>query len=354
MLGSVALIAALVACGSETGPVASVPTVLAATVRPGAPVVVSPVVASLPGPDAVRLRPARPAVTVAAAPTTAAVPGAAAPVRLLGVTDVAHRAVVGGRERTWQVHLPVGGAYGRPLVVVLHGRDGSGAGMRAVGLEAVAARDRIALAYLEAVDGSWNDGRTDVDSVAHRERVDDVAFVRRVVAHAVEQYGIDPDRVAAVGFSNGAMMVTRLACETSGLLRAGVSVGGVAAADQFDRCRPERVVPMQFVVSRADPAVPFAGGEIGGSAGKRRGRGAPAMAAASWWAARAGCVSSVSSPVPGAEPVVERWAATGCRGDGDVVVDQLSMAGHGWFEQRGYSATSATWAFLGRHGIVAG
>jgi polyhydroxybutyrate depolymerase len=219
--------------------------------------------------------------------------------------------------------------------------------MRTLGLEALARRDGVVLAYPDAVEGSWNDGRPGVDSVAHRELIDDVGFLRAIVADATTRYGVDARWVVAVGLSNGAMMATRLACEAADVFGSVAAVAGVAASEQLNRCNPSRPVAFRLIVSRRDPTVPFTGGPIAAAGGRSRGAGASAMAVAAWWAARAGCSGSTSTPLPDSAPAVQRWTATGCSPGTEVVVDSLEVQAHGWFEQRGYSASSAVWSALG-------
>jgi poly(3-hydroxybutyrate) depolymerase len=64
--------------------------------------------------------------------------------------------------------------------------------------------------------------------------VDDVQFVRDVIAHVEAEYRIDSRRVYAAGFSNGAMMTHRLAADLPDLL-AGVALAeGTVGRDQGD------------------------------------------------------------------------------------------------------------------------
>jgi polyhydroxybutyrate depolymerase len=86
---------------------------------------------------------------------------------------------------------------------------------------------------------------------------DDVRFVRDLVTKLESDYCIDPKRVFATGFSNGAMMSYRLACEASDTFAA---VAAVAGAVTIDDCRPERPVPVLAFHGTADPIVLFNGG----------------------------------------------------------------------------------------------
>src|SRR5438094_329198 len=61
----------------------------------------------------------------------------------------------------------------------------------------------------------WNDGsaRPPADRVAH---VDDVGFLRTLLDELPRRWPIDPTRIYATGFSNGAGMTFRLGLELAG------------------------------------------------------------------------------------------------------------------------------------------
>lgn len=91
----------------------------------------------------------------------------------------------GGRERTYRLYVPERGAddgSARPLVIALHGGGGDGksfARVRRGGFHRLADRHGFLVAYPDAVEGHWNDGRGDRSRVSHREDVDDSAFSPR-------------------------------------------------------------------------------------------------------------------------------------------------------------------------------
>ena len=61
---------------------------------------------------------------------------------------------------------------------------------------------------------------------AHRQNVDDVGFISALIEELVADYQVDPSRVSVTGFSNGAMMTFRLACELSGKIAAAAPYAG--------------------------------------------------------------------------------------------------------------------------------
>src|SRR5690606_41449164 len=65
---------------------------------------------------------------------------------------------------------------------------------------------------------TWNAGAC--CARARDEQVDDVGFLRAVLADVKRRIRVDASRVYVVGMSNGAMMAYRIACQASGDIRA--------------------------------------------------------------------------------------------------------------------------------------
>ncbi len=276
--------------------------------------------------------------------------------------DVEHQ----GRTRSWTVVVPPAGSPGG-LVVVLHGRGGSGEGMRALGLEPLAARRGTVLAYPDAVDGSWNDGRAGVASVAHQERVDDVGFVRRLVEITAAETGADPGRVALIGFSNGAMMAHEVACAEPGLVRAVVLVGAAGTDQHPDTCRPDRPVAVTVVAGTADPIVPYAGGTIAADPPGSRGASAPIEATVAAWRRTNRCSGTATDPIPGTPVVTVSHSSiapptmpvsppapppahrTGCAAP--VVLHRVDGGRHDWPRLAGFDTTVTADAAVAAAGV---
>lgn len=85
--------------------------------------------------------------------------------------------------------------------------------------------------------------------------VDDVAFTRAILADLAKRMPIDRRRVYATGFSNGAMMVYRLACEAPDLVAAIAPVSGAMSHS----CQPTIRVPVVHFHATNDPVVPYEG-----------------------------------------------------------------------------------------------
>jgi polyhydroxybutyrate depolymerase len=254
---------------------------------------------------------------------------------------------IGGVSRTATVVLPDSVArpagHRPPLLVVLHGVGGSGAELRGLGFEELALARGVAVAYPDGWRASWNDGRPGIEHESPTEVRDDVAFLQALIAELGTQAGIDAGRVAVAGFSNGALMTGRLACEAAGALVAVALVAGTVGEGLLGTCRPTHPVPVVLVASDGDGIVPYGGGRIADFDGRRRGRVTSAAEFLAFWAAASGCGPTVATAVAGAAVPVTRLEAQECRPGSAVVHYRVSGGGHEWYRVAGFDTTTAVW-----------
>ncbi len=166
----------------------------------------------------------------------------------------------GGLERTFELTVPESALGGAPvpLLLVFHGVFATGAEIQAVtGFPGKAEAEGFITAAGDGIGQSWNAGVC--CNPAQAENVDDVGFTRDMVAAIEREYCIDTSRIYATGFSNGAAMVFRLACEAADLFAAFAPVGGSLA---LFPCEPSAPRPTRIINNVPDPVVPFALGEF--------------------------------------------------------------------------------------------
>jgi polyhydroxybutyrate depolymerase len=252
--------------------------------------------------------------------------------------------MVGGLQRTYQVHVPAGLDQPAGLVLNLHGAGATGSGQAALtNYNAVADLRGFIVAYPDGIDLSWADGRG--ASVPDRQGVDDVGFLVALVERLSRDYGIAPGRVFATGMSAGAFMATRLACERADLVSAIAPVAGTLGA-AFP-CAPSRPVSVMAVHGTADQVVPFGGGTMLGRGGYSDIVAAPAMA--DRWRALDGCPGPVEDVLPGVGDgaAVHRFTATACADGTEVVFVQIDGGGHTW--PTAFDASQASGEFFATH-----
>lgn len=147
-----------------------------------------------------------------------------------------------------------------PLLVVVHGLGNSARLFSQItGFTAYAESDRAVVVFPDATrpaggTTSWDAG-TCCQPAAGRG-VDDVGYLARVIADVTARVPVDRTRVWYVGFSNGAMMGYRLACQRPDLVDAVVAVAGSRVVRG---CNPARSIPFLHIHGDADGTVPYAG-----------------------------------------------------------------------------------------------
>jgi len=274
-----------------------------------------------------------------------------------------------GRERTFLWRRGRAAADGpAPLLVVLHGSGGSGAEMAAVsGFDTLADQAGLVVAFPDGMARTWADGRG--ATPAERAGADDVGFIHRLVDRLKTDTAVDSARVYAAGYSNGGMMVQRLALEAPDLLAAGASVGA-GLPERLVARRPAGLPPPLLLIhGTEDPVVPWTGGEVNSPNG---GRVLPAPETARWWSRAGGAdPTPVSAELPdrhddGTRVRTETFRARGAA-TAQVILVVVEGGGHGWPggqvpppawvlgpATREFDAASCIWAFLCRYRRPAG
>jgi len=196
---------------------------------------------------------------------------------------------VGGLDRSYLVQ-PAPGARGAgrlPVVVLLHGGTQSAEDIwRETSLPTLGASEGFLVVAPEALARHWNDQRGPASTV------DDVRFLKAVIAEVIAQDHGDPSAVFMVGSAHGGFMTMRFACDAGEALRAAASLLSTMPDALARNCRSPRPLPWLAVNGTEDPAVPF-GGQVDGTV--RRGESQVALRSADdtfrFWADRAGCAA---------------------------------------------------------------
>jgi polyhydroxybutyrate depolymerase len=271
-----------------------------------------------------------------------------------------------GRARTYRIYVPGQLAAAMPLLLVLHGGGGGGASMEALTQRGFNRRADAAGAIVVYPDGlghSWNDGRHDLRARAATDHVDDVGFLRTLVAAVAARYPVDGTRVFVAGMSNGGMMTLRLACEAREVFKGFVAVAASLGEDIAAHCDAHGIERLALIDGTADPIVPWAGGTVS-LLGAARGRVIGARRSFALFMAAARCQRERT------EPPLDRVADDGtqltlhvgadCAGAADIRLYEVDGGGHAWpgglryarewligTVSRELDATDQVWRFLG-------
>lgn len=273
-----------------------------------------------------------------------------------------------GLARSYVLHVPAGaGGRDAALVIALHGSGGSGANILEQGrwVEKADAAGFI----IVAPDGlpedndrpvsfgrnprSWNSG-PNTGSPAQLRNVNDIGFLRAVVADVRRTQRVDPRRIYATGFSNGAAMAFRVGAEMSDIVAA---VAPVSNALLVPVERLERPVSLLLIWGSADRLNPPGGGEV-----RRGGRSyLRPSGEASWrrWAELLACPAD-GLRKPTAPKVLTR-SFVRCAGGSEATFVAVDGLGHQWPGGRvvlriiagpgsdALNATDAIWSFFEAH-----
>jgi len=250
-----------------------------------------------------------------------------------------------GMERQYILYQPslkTGHSITRPLLLVLHGGGGTNRGMLRLtngGFNELADRDGFFVVYPQGIDKSWNDGRPDKISGAHRKGIDDVGFLRTLIEDLIARYPIDAKRIFVTGISNGGLMSYRLGCSLPDKIRAIAPVTAQIPAAIAPLCSSESAVSLAVFNGTADPLVPYNGGQI---TVFRRQRGAVLSTDETIriWRRKNRCgpeAGVTELPDAAADGTrVTKIEYSRCKNESKVVLYRIEGGGHTWPDGRQY------------------
>jgi polyhydroxybutyrate depolymerase len=169
-----------------------------------------------------------------------------------------------GIERTYILHVPASYDEKQSVALVLdfHGGGGNASTqMRTSNFSSLADEIGFIVAYPNGTGRqedkllTWNGGTCCAYAVTNQ--IDDVGFIRSVIADIQSKYNIDPKRIYATGLSNGGIFSYRLACDASDLFAA---IAPVAGTQNYLRCDPGKPVSVIHFHGTDDSHVGYNGG----------------------------------------------------------------------------------------------
>ena len=299
---------------------------------------IAPILFALAGCTPVR------AATLAASPTIAVSP---TPAATLVPGDTERELTVGGAQRMYLLHIPSGARADQPLplVMVFHGAFADAESARQkTGFDDVADAKGFAVAYPNGTgptidELSFNAGNC--CNSAEEKNVDDEAFVRAILSDVETVARIDPRRIYATGWDNGAFFSNRLACDMS---ETFASIATVSGALFYDPCKPSRSVSVIHFHGLNDQYTPYAGG--GRVIGTLNTPYPPVREVIAAWAARDGCSNSTQDRHDG---LITHIVFTDCPAGIGVEIDTIDGLAHGWPSSYAVPVSAMVWDFFAAH-----
>ena len=168
-------------------------------------------------------------------------------------------------KRKYLLYVPSSVELGKPAPLLLFFHGGGGNMQQAAdayGWRETADRFGFVVAFPNGYSrlprgnlATWNAGNCCGD--ARDKQVDDIGFVKALLADVKQRLVINPQQIFASGMSNGGMLSHRLACEMADTF-AGIAA--VAGTDNTKQCRPSRAIPILHIHALDDTHVLYQGG----------------------------------------------------------------------------------------------
>jgi polyhydroxybutyrate depolymerase len=258
-----------------------------------------------------------------------------------------NRIKFGGRDRSYSVYYPNTMKPNAGVLFALHPSMSSGGEMRSwVGpiLERFAEQENLVVVYPDGYEGHFNDCRKQASYSARTENIDDVGFIKQIVNElsiqqpkfrqpATEQKDlgdkINPNKIYALGYSNGGHLAFRLALEAPDLVKGIIVIAANFPADGSIECQTDKLYTrvVGLIEGTEDPINPYKGGQVTLFGFGNRGHVLSAKDSAVWFSQALQIRSSVEQEtvrVLNNQVKRERWKSD----DAEVLLITIDGAGH--------------------------
>lgn len=167
--------------------------------------------------------------------------------------------VFDAQTREYDINAPPSydGSVPLPLVVDLHGFTSNKNQQRILsGFQQRSDAEGFLVAYPQGLFNSWNAGTC--CGQAQAQSIDDLGFLRAMVAAIAAEANVDPRRVYVTGLSNGGAMTQRLACEAADLFAAAAPMAFPIPFVPLSTCQPSRPIAVLMFMGLTDQLVNYA------------------------------------------------------------------------------------------------
>lgn len=241
-----------------------------------------------------------------------------------------------GLARTYRQYVPkVLPKKPLSLLLVLHGGGDSGSGIEGISMgkfNRIADKRGVIVLYPDGIDRTWND-RRESNTQGDAARVNDVDFLRALIADVSSRYSVDSKRIYVTGLSNGGLMTLRLACDAADVFTAVAAVAANLSLDLARECQPSRMISIAMFNGTDDPLMPWLGGEIA-LPGTRQGEVLSTQESFERWALIGDCAIPTThmerDRIPDDGTKLVRHVARECKNGREVRLFEILGGGHTW------------------------
>lgn len=269
-------------------------------------------------------------------------------------------------QRSYNVYAPKSIPADKkvPLLFVFHGGGGTAERMeKSLRFNELADRDNFIVVYPQGIGNNWNDGRETDVLKAQKEKVDDLAFIRKLLDAIAKDYKIDEKRIYATGASNGGIFSHYIGVNLSDKFAAIAPVIGGIAEPVSRNFKPESPVSVFIIQGTDDKLVPYNGGNVARNRGKVIGTD---EAIGLWTKANMTDKEPVEGFLPDSDKrdgcTVETFLWKNGKDNSEVKLFKLNGGGHTWAGGNSklvrflvgnvcgdFSATEVIWEFFKAH-----
>jgi polyhydroxybutyrate depolymerase len=237
--------------------------------------------------------------------------------------------------RSWILYVPstYDPSVPSPLVLLLHGRGGTGAGQAYISdFKTIAEREGVIAVFPDGLNNEWNYVR----QMPEYEGIgpyDDDEFLNNLIDDLSLELNIDQNHVYVTGYSNGGFMAQRLACTQQDRYAAVASVAATGAYGLPEFCEGKAPKPVLYIHGTADQIVPWEGQMAQTASGTSYYISAPMSRTMSFWAEHNGCASDIETrDLEQTNDLTQTRVlrVSACPSDGIVIVYMVTGGGHVW------------------------
>ena len=238
-----------------------------------------------------------------------------------GMTAMSANLNVNGVSRRYVLMRPSVVVRGAPLLMLLHPNGTAPEVMANLTMVAdFAATQGFWAVMPEAIGGQWKDDPSTGSA-------DDVKFISALI-DTLSAQGVDATRVYAAGYSSGAFMSERLACELSDKIAAFGIDAATLRRGLSSVCAPAKQRPKMYFLGTADTIVPYDGAFAGTAAAM-----ASAADTMNFWVRQQKCGGVLANSLPDRVndgTTVQLTQFTGCANGTALQLYTIYGGGHAW------------------------